>query len=127
MTARRPRRRFDLAPKLVAGFLALAALTGGCTPEQQLLLSLLPDGTIPVLLSHFDQVDDTNRRRVAEFEQRRDWDGLARFAEENLKRDPANSDWWLVAGYAHSQAGNRRRAIECYSEVVRLSPEDDLG
>lgn len=106
---------------------AFAALCAGCTPQQQLLMSLLPDGTIPVLLSHFEKVDDTNRRRIAEFEQRRDWEGLARFAEENVKQDRLNGDWWIVAGYAYSQAGQRKRAIECYNEVVRLVPEDALG
>ena len=111
---------------LAAAALVLAAC-GACTPPQQLLMSLLPDGTIPVLLSHFERVDDTNRRRISELEQRRDWDGLARFAEENIQKDNSNGNWWLVAGYAYSQAGQRRRAIECYSEVVRLSPEDTLG
>ena len=32
-------------------------------------------------------------------------DGLARFAEENVKLDKSNSDWWIVAGYAYSQGG----------------------
>src|SRR5262245_18260075 len=94
---------------LLAAILSLAWL--GCTPQQQLLMSLLPDGTIPVFLSNFAQVDDTNRRRIAEFEQRRDWDGLAHFAEENVKLDKANSDWWVVAGYAYSQRGKRKQAI----------------
>src|SRR5262245_40295756 len=88
---------------------AVMCVLGACTAPQQLLLSLIPDGTIPVLLSHFQQVDDTNRRRVSEFEQRRDWAGLAKFAEENIVRDKSNSDWWLVAGYAYSQGGNRSR------------------
>ena len=111
---------------MLGAAVALAALAA-CTPQQQLLMSLLPDGTIPVLLSHFQQVDDTNRRRVLEFEQRRDWDGLAAFAEENIKLDKLNSDWWLVAGYAYSQGGQRKRAIASYTEVVRISPEDALG
>ena len=105
----------------------LAGACGGCTPQQQLIMSLLPDGTIPVLLSHFERVDDSNRRRIVELEQRRDWAGLARFAEENLKHNKSNPDWWLVAGYAYSQDGDRRRAVECYREVVRLSPEDEVG
>ena len=70
-------------------------------------MSLLPDGTIPVA-EPFQRVDDINRRRISEFEQRRDWDGPARFAEENVKLDKSNSDWWTVAGYAYSQAGKRK-------------------
>jgi tetratricopeptide (TPR) repeat protein len=100
------------------------ALCTACTPYQQLLFSLVPDGTIPMLLSHFERVDDTNRRRVMEFEQRKDWDGLAKFAEEHLKAEKSNSDWWTIAGYAYSQAGNYKRAIECYGEAVRLTPDD---
>jgi tetratricopeptide (TPR) repeat protein len=118
--------RAAVIARRLAAAIALVAL-GACTPQTQLLMSLIPDGTIPMLLSHFERVDDTNRRRISEFEQRRDWDGLARFAEENLKVDQSNSDWWTVAGYAYSQAGQRKRATACYSEVVRLSPEDQLG
>jgi tetratricopeptide (TPR) repeat protein len=106
---------------------ALALACCACTPQQQLIMSLLPDGTIPVLLSHFERMDDTNRRRIVEFEQRRDWGGLAGFAEANLAKDRSNSNWWLIAGYAYSQLEQRRRAIECYTEVVRLEPQDILG
>ena len=113
-------------PRILAAA-TIAIACASCTPQQQLLLGLLPDGTIPVFLSNFQQVDDTNRRRIAEFEQRRDWDGLARFAEENVKLDKSNSDWWIVAGYAYSQGGKRKQAIACYSEAVRITPEDALG
>jgi tetratricopeptide (TPR) repeat protein len=120
-------RRWDAIVRRLTAAAFVVAACGACTPPQQLLMSLLPDGTIPVLLSHFESVGDTNRRRISELEQRRDWDGLATFAEENLKKDKSNADWWLVAGYAYSQGGQRKRAIECYGEVVRLSPEDPLG
>jgi len=110
---------------LLAAVLAISC--GACTPQQQLLMSLLPDGTIPVFLSNFQQVGDTNRRRIAEFEQRRDWDGLVRFAEENVKLDKTNSDWWIVSGYAYSQAGKRREAIASYGEAIRITPEDALA
>jgi tetratricopeptide (TPR) repeat protein len=110
---------------VAAAFVVIAC--NGCTPQQQLLFSLIPDGTIPMLLSHFERVDDTNRRRIAEFEQRKDWDGLAKFAEENLKQDKSNSDWWIIAGYAYSQSGQHKRAIESYGEAVRLSPDDMVG
>lgn len=113
--------------RLIVAAMILVAACGGCTTPQQLLFSLIPDGTIPMLLSHFERVDDTNRVRVAEFERRRDWDGLAEFAEENIKKDKSNSDWWIIAGYAYSQAGQRKRAIESYGEAVRLSPDEMLG
>lgn len=98
-----------------------------CSPKAALISSLLPDGTVSVLLSHLEQEQEGNRRRIAELEARKDWDGLAKFAEENLAKDRNAASWWLVAGYAHSQAGRKPRAIECYGEMVRLSPDDFLG
>ena len=106
--------------------LALAALAG-CTPQAALVSALLPDGTLSTLLSHLQREEDTNRRKVVELEGRRDWDGLAKFAEGHLATDRHNADWWLIAGYAHSQAGRHPRAIECYDELLRLAPDDMLG
>jgi tetratricopeptide (TPR) repeat protein len=112
--------------RLIAAILAVAC--SACTPQTaQILWSLIPDGTVPVLLSHFDRVEDVNRKRISEFEQRRDWDGLAKFAEDNIKVDKTNSNWWIVAGYAYAQKGDRKRATEYYAEVVRLTPDDLLG
>ena len=98
-----------------------------CTPPTAALFSLLPDGTTSILLSHFQSIDESNQKRVAELEARKDWEGLTKLAEENLARDRNSSEWWIVAGYAHSQAGRHQRASECYSEVVRLAPDDMLG
>lgn len=117
-----------LARRLRRAALGLALLAlPACTPHSAALFSLLPDGTFPILLSHFQGMDESNRTRIAELESRKDWDGLAKLAEENLVLDRHNSDWWTVAGYAHSRAGRRQRASECYSEVVRLAPDDLLG
>jgi len=106
----------------LAGLAACAAL-GACTPAQHLLLAVLPDGTIPTLLSHLERESDTNRRRVAELEQAADWAGLVKFADDNLAKDPNNASWWLVAGYAHSRQKNHARAIDCFQEIVRLEPD----
>jgi tetratricopeptide (TPR) repeat protein len=106
--------------------LALSASLG-CSPQALLLMSAVPDGTTSVLLSHFQGEEHANRKRIAELEARKDWDGLAQFAEANLAKDRNNANWWLVAGYAHSEGGRQQRAIECYSEMVRVSPDDMLG
>ena len=98
-----------------------------CTPHTAAPVATLPDGTVPILLSRVQGMDESNRKRVAELEVRKDWEGLTKLAEENLARDRNNSDWWTVAGYAHSQAGRHQRASECYSEAVRLAPDDMLG
>ncbi|MBI1964788.1 MAG: tetratricopeptide repeat protein [Betaproteobacteria bacterium] len=105
--------------------LALSALAG-CTPQAALVSSLLPDGTVSTLLSHLEREEDGNRRKVVELEGRRDWDGLAKFAEEHLAKDRHNADWWFVAGYAHTQAGRHSRAVESYDELLRLAPDDML-
>ena len=111
--------------ELIGAILVLAC--SACTPQAQLLMSLIPDGTIPVLLGQFERIEDKNRRHISELEQRRDWDGLVQFAEENIKLDRANSDWWIVAGYAHAQKGDRKRASEAYAEAVRITPDDMLA
>lgn len=90
-------------------------------------MSLLPEGTFPILLSHLEKTEDSNRRRIAELDARGDWTGLARFADENLARDRSNTDWWLVKGYAYSRLERHERAAECYSEMVRLAPDNMLG
>jgi superkiller protein 3 len=105
----------------------ICALLAACGPKAAVISSLLPDGTASILLSHLEHEEDGNRRRVAELEARKDWDGLAKFAEANIAKDPHTANWWFVAGYAHSQAGRKQRAIECYGEMVRLTPDDMLG
>ncbi len=122
------RLAIPLARWLRGGGLGLALLAlPSCTPYTSVLVSVLPDGTIPILLSHVQGIEESNRKRVAELEARKDWEGLTKLAEENLALDGNSSDWWTVAGYAHSQAGRHQRASECYSEVVRLAPDDMLG
>lgn len=112
--------------RAMGAVLALVALSA-CTPQAALVSALLPDGTMSVLLSHLEKEEDGNRKRILQLEAGKDWDGIAKFADENLARDRNNADWWFVAGYAHSQAGRHQRAIECYSEMVRLAPDDMLG
>jgi len=73
------------------------------------------------------RVEDTNRRRVVEYEQRNDWKELAAFAEENIKLDPHTPDWLVVAGYAYTRLGQHDEATRCYNELVRTAPDNTLG
>ena len=109
------------------GALFVLVALSACTPQAHLIAALIPDGTVSVLLSHLEKEEDGNRKRILELEARKDWDGIAKFAEDNLAKDRNNADWWFVAGYAHSEAGRHQRAIECYSEMVRLAPDDMVG
>lgn len=102
-------------------------LSTACTPQQMLLSSLIPDGTASVLLGNLQSVKDDNRQRIAELEQKGDWAGLAKFAEDNIAKDPFSAEWRLIAGYAHAQLRDYPRAIEYFSEVVRMAPDDAVG
>ena len=72
-------------------------------------------------------VPDANRQRVVEFEQRGDWAGLAKFAEDNIAKDSFSGEWRLVAGYAQSQLRDYPKAIVHFSELVRMAPDDASG
>lgn len=105
---------------------AVAALwlCAACTPQQALISALVPDGTASVLLGHLQGVPDANRQRVAELEKSGDWAGLAKFAEDNIAKDPFSSEWRVVAGYAQSQMRDYPKAIVHFSELVRMTPDD---
>ena len=105
----------------------LCAWLAACTPAGQLLLAAMPDGTIPMLLSHLERESDTNRQRVAALERAGDWAGLAQFADDNIAKQRDNTSWWLVAGYANSRQKKHARAIECFQEMVRLEPQAAEG
>lgn len=114
-----------LSRVLTAAALAITlAFLAGCTPQAALLAGLLPDGTVSVLLGHLEGTDDEVKKRLLEMESRKDWSGIARFADESVARDRTNADWWFVSGYAHSRAGRPGRAAEAFNELVRLAPDD---
>ena len=106
---------------------ALLLLAVACTPQSAFLMGLLPDGTVSALLSHIDSNEEEARKIIYDLEARKDWDGIARIADDNVLRDRNSSSWWFVAGYAHAQAGRPGKAAEAFSELVRLSPDDPLG
>lgn len=108
---------------LVAVFLCLS-LTGCLSPAASLALALIPDGTFSTLLGNLQGVEDSNRRQLAELAGQSDWAGIVRFAEQNLAVDPTNADWWMIAGYAHTQLQQYARANQAFAESVRLSPDN---
>jgi predicted Zn-dependent protease len=104
----------------------LMAVTG-CTPHTAFLMGLLPDGTVSALLSHVDSTDEPLRKHIYDLESRKDWNGIAKLADENVARDRNSADWWFLAGYAHAEAGRPGRAAEAFGHVVRLHPDDAVG
>jgi tetratricopeptide (TPR) repeat protein len=108
-------------------WLVVLPVLSSCSTPAQLLLAAIPDGTLSTLLSHFEKEPSANRQRIAELEQSGDWVALAKFAEENLEKDRSRTAWWMVAGYAYSQQKQHARAIQCFREMVRLSPDMPEG
>lgn len=100
-----------------------AALLAACTPQQALIASLIPAGAVGTMLGNLERVSADNYKHVVELETRRDWQGLASFADANLAKDRFNPDWMLVAGYARTQQGEHREAAKLYAEAARLEPD----
>lgn len=103
--------------------LSLPLLQSCLTPAQQVILALIPEGTLATLLGHFEKAPSANRQRVAELEHKGEWVELAKFAEANLEKDRSSAAWWMVAGYAYSRQKQHARAIQCFREMVRLEPD----
>src|SRR5438552_5422969 len=74
------------------------------------------------LVGRGDSFDE--RERIAGLNQKRDWDGLLRYAEERQRRDPEGSDWGVVAAYAWVRRGDYPRATAALSRVIQRNPED---
>ncbi len=117
--------RLPLLRRLLA--FIIVAFCSGCTPQQMLMQALIPDGTASMLLSHLQTVEDGNRRRIIDMEQKGDWTGLARFADANISTDPFSPEWRMIGGYAQLQLRDYPKAMAYFSEMVRLAPDDATG
>jgi tetratricopeptide (TPR) repeat protein len=95
-----------------------------CSHPAALLLSLIPDGTFSSLLSNMEGMDTPSTDKLVTLSQKEDWKGIAALAQENLKIDPTNADWWVISGYAAIRLNELPRANQCFTEAVRLSPDD---
>lgn len=89
-----------------------------------LLLSLIPDGTFAALLGNMKGVDTPSTNKLAELAQKEDWNGIAQLAQENLQRDPSNSDWWVISGYAYTRLNQHPRANQDFTQAVRIAPDN---
>ena len=74
------------------------------------------------LVGRGDSLDE--RERIAELNEKRDWDGLLRYAEERQRPDPDGSDWGVVAAYAWMRRGDYPKATAVLSRIVQRNPED---
>ena len=101
----------------------VALQLAACGTPAMIAMALIPDGTLSIMMSHFERESKVNRDQLAALEKKGDWPGIANFAEDNIAKDKLNAVWWMVAGHAYSRQGRHPRAIERYQEVVRLEPE----
>ena len=113
-------------PRLLLGLPLLAALPA-CTPSQALVYSLMPASAASTVVGNLREVNQDNRRKLIELEREGRWAELVKFADENLAKDKANHDWWIVKGYALTQLGDHRGAIDAYSEAVRIEPDSAMA
>ncbi|MCL4802307.1 MAG: tetratricopeptide repeat protein [Burkholderiales bacterium] len=79
------------------------------------------------LMNNLRGMSRTNQDKLAEFEAKRDWDGMIAFAQQNLQVDSSNPDWWTVLGYAYSQKAEYEKAADAFAQVVRYSPDQIEG
>jgi len=100
----------------------------GCAPPRGSAFSIesAPLPADPLLASALvgrgDSLDE--RERIAELNQKRDWEGLLRYADERQRRDPEGSDWGVVAAYAWVRRGDYPKATAALSRVIQRNPED---
>lgn len=116
------------AARRVVAVLALAAALASCAHPAaqltQLVMALLPEGTFTTLLNNMKGVSEPNREKLSALEEKGDWNGVVRFAQENMATDPTNADWRVVAGYAYARLGQYERAASEFQQAIRLSPDD---
>ena len=110
--------------RLAAAVVLPLALAGCVSPEMNLLLSLLPEGTFTTPLENLRGVSEPNRRQLVELDQKGDWAGMVAFAQKNLEVDPHNAEWWAISGYANTRLGQHQAAVDAYRQAVRLSPDE---
>src|SRR3989304_1368146 len=72
----------------------------------------------PALANNLRTVDQPNQDKLAAFEAKRDWEGMARFAQQNLQVDGSHAAWGRVrpppggrswATRIRSRRGTRKR------------------
>lgn len=68
--------------------------------------------------------DAETSRAITAMQQKQDWAGLSKFAQDRLVRDPSNPDWWTLLGYALQQQGLHAEAFQALTRATQGNPED---
>jgi tetratricopeptide (TPR) repeat protein len=64
------------------------------------------------------------RQTIGELAKKQDWSALLQFAEAQERRDPEDSDWGVLAGYAWLRRGEYPKAAAAFARVIQRNPED---
>ncbi len=103
--------------------LAIVALAvAGCTLPQQILWSLLPDETIPILFANLKGLETPVQERLLELERKQDWSGILVMADEALAKDSRSPEWWFVKGHVLAQLTRWPEAASAYAEALQFNP-----
>ena len=128
MSSSRPtfiRTRSESRRQILVAALAVGVWLSGCAAPaagpayESPLVDPLPASTLARRGETFEQ-----RQQVAELNRKQDWTGLVRFAEEQQRRDPEDSDWGVIAGYAWLRNRDYPKAVAVLSRVTQRNPED---
>ncbi|MGH8641126.1 MAG: hypothetical protein ACRET6_05415 [Burkholderiales bacterium] len=117
----------DLLRPRLAGVVLVVSILGACAAPEPYTEGKLRDGTVSVLLTHLKKLGEGEQKRIADLEYGKQWNALAQLAEAQIAVNRHNADWWFVAGYAYSMAGQHGLAVERFTERVRLAPDDMVG
>ena len=79
----------------------------------------------PVIAALAMRLDQGTAKAIAELDKKQDWPRMLVLARAELQREPGNSDWWFLQGYALARQGQHAEAIASYERAVRISPEDE--
>jgi tetratricopeptide (TPR) repeat protein len=64
------------------------------------------------------------RKQIADFNKKKDWNGLLGLAQARQRQAPASSDWAVIAGYAWFRKGEYPKAVALLAPIVQSNPED---
>ena len=79
----------------------------------------------PIIAALAMRLDQSTAKAIAELDKKQDWPRMLVLARAELQREPGNSDWWFLQGYALARQGQHTEAIASYERAVRISPEDE--
>ena len=108
----------------LAAIVLSACLAAGCATPGPDFIPKSPFLDVPLSMR---ARDGDMQQRLADLELKQDWATIASLAGALVARDPQDSDWRVVLGYAELQQNRPHQAIAALAPVVERSPEEIDG